>query len=142
MAVWNYQKGLQETGNGIFSYLQPDGSWGWSNSGLIVDGGQSLLVDTLFDAPMTREMLAIMEDATGISADQINTVVNTHANGDHTHGNGLCTHAEVVASKASAKEMEAFGPERLWANTLSIYSDHFISMTWPKNYRPKRLAVS
>ena len=115
MAVWNYQKGLQETGNGIFSYLQPDGSWGWSNSGLIVDSGQSLLVDTLFDAPMTREMLAIMEDATGISADQINTVVNTHANGDHTHGNGLCTHAEVVASKASAKEMEAFGPERLRA---------------------------
>ena len=53
MAAWNYQKGLQETGNGIFSYLQPDGSWGWSNSGLIVDGGQSLLVDTLFDAPMT-----------------------------------------------------------------------------------------
>ena len=76
MAAWNYQKGLQETGNGIFSYLQPDGSWGWSNSGLIVDGGQSLLVDTLFDAPMTRKMLAIMEDATGISADQINTIVN------------------------------------------------------------------
>jgi cyclase len=115
MAVWNYQKGLQETGNGIYSYLQPDGSWGWSNSGLIVDGGQSLLVDTLFDAPLTREMLGIMEDATGISADRINTVVNTHANGDHTHGNGLCTHAEVVASEAGAREMAAFGPERLQA---------------------------
>ena len=58
MTAWNYQKGLQETGNGIYSYLQPDGSWGWSNSGLIVDGGQSLLVDTLFDAPLTREMLS------------------------------------------------------------------------------------
>ena len=113
MASWNYQKGLQETGNGIFSYLQPDGSWGWSNSGLIVDGGQSLLIDTLFDAPMTREMLKIMEKATGVRADQINTVVNTHANGDHTHGNGLCTQAEIVASDAGAKEMAAFGPERL-----------------------------
>ena len=139
MAVWNYQKGLQETGNGIFSYLQPDGSWGWSNSGLIVDSGQSLLVDTLFDAPMTREMLAIMEDATGISADQINTVVNTHANGDHTHGNGLCTHAEVVASKASAKEMEAFGPERLrammeMAPDLGDTGQYFIDIFGPFHF--------
>ena len=113
MPAWNYQKGLQETDNGIYSYLQPDGSWGWSNSGLVVDGDQSLLVDTLFDAPMTREMLGIMQDATGIAADAINTVVNTHANGDHTHGNGLCTHAEVIASEASAREMEAITPELL-----------------------------
>jgi cyclase len=113
MPAWNYKKGLQETGNGIYSYLQPDGSWGWSNSGLVVDGDQSLLVDTLFDAPMTREMLGIMQDATGIAADAIKTVVNTHANGDHTHGNGLCTHAEVIASEASAREMEAITPELL-----------------------------
>ena len=109
----NYQKGLYETGNGIYSYLQPDGSWGWSNAGLIVDGDQSLLVDTLFDAPLTRDMLSIMEDATGIAADRINTLVNTHANGDHTHGNGLCTRAEIIASEAGASEMEAFGAERL-----------------------------
>ena len=113
MAAWNFEKGLQETGNGVYSYLQPDGSWGWSNAGLIVDGEASLLVDTLFDAPLTRDMLNVMQDATGISPDKIGTVVNTHANGDHTHGNGLCTHAEIIASEASAKEMEAFGPDRL-----------------------------
>ena len=113
MAAWNFEKGLLETGNGIYSYLQPDGSWGWSNAGLIVDGEASLLVDTLFDAPLTSEMLKVMQDATGISPDKIGTVVNTHANGDHTHGNGLCTHAEIIASEASAKEMEAFGPDRL-----------------------------
>ena len=113
MTAWNYAKGLHETGNGIYSYLQPDGSWGWSNAGLVVDGDQSLLVDTLFDAPLTRDMLSLMQDATGIAADQIGTVVNTHANGDHTHGNGLCTRAEIIASQASAKEMAAFGPDRL-----------------------------
>ena len=115
MTAWNFTRGLHETGNGIYGYLQPDGSWGWSNSGLIVDGDQSLLVDTLFDAAMTREMLKIMQDATGIHADDIGTVVNTHANGDHTHGNGLCTHAEVIASRAGAREMEAFGPEQMKA---------------------------
>lgn len=111
----SYRKGLQETGRGIYSYLQPDGSWGWSNAGLIVDGGESLLVDTLFDAPLTRDMLKVMADATGISAERIDTVVNTHANGDHTHGNGLCTYAEVIASDAGAREMEAFGPKKLKA---------------------------
>ena len=105
MTAWNFAKGLQETGSGIYSYLQPDGSWGWSNAGLIVDGDASLLVDTLFDAPLTRDMLKVMQDATGISPEQIGTVVNTHANGDHTHGNGLCTHAEIIASEAGAREM-------------------------------------
>ncbi|MGI9328627.1 MAG: MBL fold metallo-hydrolase [Pseudomonadales bacterium] len=107
---WNYEKGLVETGNGIYAWLQPDGGWGWSNAGLIADADQSLLVDTLFDASLTREMLSAMADAAKVSADAIDTVVNTHANGDHTHGNGLCTKAEVIASTASAKEMEAFTP--------------------------------
>ena len=110
MANWQYEKGLHETGNGIYAYLQPDGGWGWSNAGLIVDDGSSLLVDTLFDAVLTREMLDVMADASGVTAEAIDTVVNTHANGDHTHGNGLCTKAEVIASEASAREMESFTP--------------------------------
>ena len=136
----DYQKGLHETGNGIYSYLQPDGSWGWSNAGLIVDGDQSLLVDTLFDAPLTRDMLAIMEDATGIAADRINTLVNTHANGDHTHGNGLCTKAEIIASEAGASEMEAFGAERLqmmmeMAPELGETGRYLIDIFGPFNFK-------
>ncbi|RED15744.1 MBL fold metallo-hydrolase [Parasphingopyxis lamellibrachiae] len=102
---WTYAKGLHDLGHGSWAWLQPDGGWGWSNAGLIVDGDQSLLVDTLFDARLTAAMLDAMSDATGLSGDDIGTVVNTHANGDHTHGNGLCRHAEIIASEASAKEM-------------------------------------
>ena len=105
MTATPFEKGLYETGNGIFAYLQPDGGWGWSNAGLITDGGESLLVDTLFDASLTREMLGTMADAAGVGADDIGVIVNTHANGDHCHGNGLCKHAEVIASDASAREM-------------------------------------
>ena len=108
---WAYKKGLLETGNGMYAWLQPDGGWGWSNAGLVVDGGESLLVDTLFDARLTRDMLASMADAAGVKADEIGNLVNTHANGDHTHGNGLCTNAEVIASTASAREMEVTTPE-------------------------------
>lgn len=105
-----YAKGLVETGDGLFAWLQPDGGWGWSNAGLIADGGDACLVDTLFDEALTAEMLAAMRDATGIDAGAIGTLVNTHANGDHTHGNGLVANAEIIASEASAREMEAFSP--------------------------------
>lgn len=103
---WTYRKGLHDIGNGQFAWLQPDGGWGWSNAGLIVDGDQSLLVDTLFDMTLTHEMLSAMADATGRRAEDIGIIVNTHANGDHTHGNGCCPHAEIIASEASAREME------------------------------------
>ena len=43
------EKTLHEVAEGIFAYTQIPGTWGWSNAGLIVDGDQSLLVDTLFD---------------------------------------------------------------------------------------------
>ena len=103
---WTYTKGLHDIGNGTFAYLQPDGGWGWSNAGLIVDGEASLLVDTLFDMQLTEEMLRAMQDAAGVTGESIDTVVNTHANGDHTHGNGCCPKAEIIASEASAREME------------------------------------
>lgn len=93
---------------GCFAYLQPDGSWGWSNAGLITDGGKSLLVDTLFDERLTADMLKIMHDAVGVRPNDIQTLVNTHANGDHTFGNHLVRHADIIASRASAEEMSEF----------------------------------
>ena len=108
-----YEKGLVDLGAGLYAYLQPDGGWGWSNAGLIRDGEAALLVDTLFDEPLTAEMLAKMRDATGLGPDDIGHVVNTHANGDHTHGNALLGKAEIIASEASAKEMAEFSPQTL-----------------------------
>ncbi|MEZ5954031.1 MAG: MBL fold metallo-hydrolase [Hyphomonas sp.] len=110
---WEFTRGLKDIGNGLYAWLQPDGGWGWSNAGLIVDGDQSLLVDTLFDMHLTRDMLAAMADASGVKADNIDTIVNTHANGDHCHGNGCCPQAEIIASEASAKEMAELPPTML-----------------------------
>lgn len=108
-----YTKGLHEVGDGLFAYLQPDGGWGWSNAGLVRGDGGSLLVDTLFDLVLTREMLDAMAPVTGTAP--IQTLVNTHANGDHCYGNQLVTGAEVIASAASAAEMEALPPSALAA---------------------------
>ena len=110
---FGYRRGLADLGNGSFAYLQPDGSWGWSNAGLITDGDQSLLVDTLFDLKLTREMLSAMRDAAPHAATKIGTLVNTHHNGDHCYGNELVHGAEIVASVHAAEEMKREQPTML-----------------------------
>ena len=114
MAQWQYTKGLHDIGNGLFAYLLPDGSWGWSNAGLITDGEESLLVDTLFTVPLTQEMLDVMRDAAP-AAKTIGKVVNTHANADHIWGNQLVKDAEIIASAGCAEEFDHFMPEQILA---------------------------
>jgi cyclase len=106
-----YTRGLHEVGDGVFAWLQPDGGWGWSNAGLLRGDGGSLLVDTLFDLNLTRAMLDAMAPITATAP--VVTLVNTHANGDHCYGNQLVTGAEVIASAASAAEMEQLPPSTL-----------------------------
>jgi cyclase len=108
-----YERGLQELGDGCLAWLQPDGSWGWSNAGLLVGDGHSLLVDTLFDLRLTAEMLEGFARFTDVAP--ISTLVNTHANGDHCYGNQLVQGAEIVASEATAEEMGEVPPSMLAA---------------------------
>ena len=109
----NFSLGLHEIGNDCYAYLQPDGGWGYSNAGLVVGNGQSLLVDTLFDLKLTASMLESMKAVTASAP--IGTVVNTHANGDHCYGNQLVKDANIVASAATAHEMTEVPPAMLAA---------------------------
>jgi len=110
----SYSQGLHEVGDGLYAYLQPDGSWGWSNAGLVVDGECTLLIDTLFDLPLTEQMLRAMRDAVPAAA-RIDTLVNTHANGDHCYGNQLLRGARIVASERTATEMTELPPAAMAA---------------------------
>ena len=118
MASAAYTQGLHEIGDGLYAYLQPDGGWGWSNAGLVVDGDATLLVDTLFDLRLTAAMLDAMRAAVP-AANDISTVVNTHANGDHCWGNQLVRGAEIVGSAACAAEMSELPPSLLAALVAS-----------------------
>jgi cyclase len=109
-----YVKGLQEVGDGVYAYLQPNGSWGWSNAGLVADGEGTLLIDTLFDLALTEEMLRAMRDAVPAAA-RIDTLVNTHANGDHCYGNELLGDSRIVASERTAAEMTELPPAAMAA---------------------------
>jgi cyclase len=100
---------LVEIGEDDFAYLQGNGSWGFSNAGLVTSRGDALLVDTLYDLHLTRRMLDTMRRRTP-AAGNIETVVNTHANGDHCWGNQLLRDADIVASRSAAEEMRELPP--------------------------------
>ena len=115
-----YAAGLQELGEGVWAWLQPNGGLGESNAGLVRGKGESLLVDTLWDLRLTARMLAQM----GPPCEQapIRRLVNTHADGDHCWGNQLLSGAEIIGTQACADEMAGEDPRavRLLRRAASI----------------------
>jgi glyoxylase-like metal-dependent hydrolase (beta-lactamase superfamily II) len=107
MTRFTYQPGLVQVSSQTFAYLQPDGGWGWSNSGLIVGKRDAVLVDTLFDLRLTRRML---DDMQAVLSGPIRRLVNTHHNGDHCYGNELLPEAEIIAHRACREEMLKISP--------------------------------
>ena len=114
MPAWPYTKGLHDLGRGLYAWLQPDGTWGYSNAGLIVDGEETLLIDTLFDLELTREMLDAMRKAVPQAA-SIGTLFNTHGNGDHTFGNQLVEGARIIGTRGCVEDMAHRPPQQMYA---------------------------
>ena len=115
LGIKPFNKGLSDLGNNIYCYLQPDGGWGWSNAGLIADGDESLIVDTLFDEDLTLEMLDSMKSAEPKGMKNIRALINSHSNGDHCNGNNCVDTDEVISSEATLEEMSHEAPEMMAA---------------------------
>ncbi|OBI19179.1 2-hydroxyhepta-2,4-diene-1,7-dioate isomerase [Mycobacterium sp. E2327] len=108
-----YTRGLHEVADRVWAWTLPDGGYGWSNAGLIAGDGASLLVDTLFDLALTREMLTAMRPVTASAP--ITDALITHSNGDHTHGNQLLdASVRILAAQGTADEIaHGMAPEML-----------------------------
>ena len=115
LGIKPFNKGLSDLGNNIYCYLQPDGGWGWSNAGLIADGDESLIVDTLFDEDLSLEMLDSMKSAEPKGMKNIRSLINSHSNGDHCNGNNCVDTDEVISSEATLEEMSHESPEMMAA---------------------------
>jgi len=100
MPMW-----LEELGRDVYACMQEEKGLGTSNSGLVNRGG-GLVVDTFWDLPHTRDMIAQYARVWRAPARR---VVNTHHNGDHAWGNQLFPDAELIGHRRCA---EAFGRER------------------------------
>jgi cyclase len=84
---------LREVSEGVFAYVQLDGSWGLNNTGFFVGTDGVVVVDTCFTERRSRAFL----DAVRTVTDRpLRTLVNTHHHGDHTHGNWLLPDATIV----------------------------------------------
>src|SRR6201993_960806 len=108
-----YTRGLHEVADRVWAWTLPDGGYGWSNAGLVAGEGASLLVDTLFDLALTREMLTAMKSLTDRAP--ISDALITHSNGDHTHGNQLLDESvRIIAAQGTADEIaHGMAPEML-----------------------------
>jgi cyclase len=84
---------IQQVSEGIYAYLQPDGSWWLNNTGFLVSHDGVISVDATSTERRTRAYL----DAIATVTDRpVRTLVNTHHHGDHTHGNYLFGGATIV----------------------------------------------
>jgi len=108
-----YTRGLHEVGDRVWAWTLPDGGYGWSNAGLVAGDGAALLVDTLFDLALSREMLTAMKPITDRTP--ITDALITHSNGDHTHGNQLLdASVRIIAAEGTAEEIaHGMAPEML-----------------------------
>jgi len=103
-----YPGGLTAVGERCLAWIQPNGEWFESNAGLILGEGESMLVDTLADLPLTQRMLEAM--ALNTAEAPIHTLVNTHSDADHIDGNQLVEGATIVSSARSAAIMRKQDP--------------------------------
>jgi cyclase len=97
---------LQEVADGVFGYIQPDGTWMVNNTGFVVarDGVSAI------DASSTERRTRAFMDAIGsVTRAPVRTLVNTHHHPDHTAGNGLFAGATIVAHELARDEMRVLG---------------------------------
>jgi glyoxylase-like metal-dependent hydrolase (beta-lactamase superfamily II) len=90
----------------VYACEQAERGLGWSNSGLVAAGG-GLVVDTLYDLALTREMNELYAEVHPAAPTRL---VNTHHNGDHCWGNQLFPDAEIIAHRGCADRFSAFTP--------------------------------
>jgi len=102
---------LKEVSDGIYAYLQPDGSWWINNTGFFVGRHGVVSVDACSTESRTRAYLDAIASVTG---QPVRTLINTHHHGDHTFGNYLFGGATIVAHEKCRQEVRDFGaPGRL-----------------------------
>lgn len=107
-----FTKGLHKLSDKVYTYIQPDGSWGLNNSGLIIGDTCAVVVDTLYDDAHTSEMIGRIKKVLPPSF-TIDYLINTHGNGDHWYGNSLFENARIIASETCAKEMKQLPPKKM-----------------------------
>jgi cyclase len=85
---------MESIAPGVHAFIQPDGSWGLSNVGLVFGDNAVVLIDTCFTE---RRNVILREMVTATAPRPPTLLINTHHHGDHVYGNGWFPEALVVS---------------------------------------------
>jgi cyclase len=100
---------ITEVSDGVYAYIQPDGTWWINNTGFLT-GPQGVIS---IDACATRRRTQAYLDAiASVTRASVRAVINTHHHGDHTFGNCMFPGAAIIAQERARDEAIAFGPPR------------------------------
>jgi cyclase len=92
----------EEVADGVFAYIQPDGTWMINNAGFITGRSGVSAIDASSTERRTRNLLGAIA---AHSPAPVRTLINTHSHPDHTAGNGLFTGATIVGHDNARPEM-------------------------------------
>jgi cyclase len=97
---------LTEVADGVFAYIQPDGSWWINNTGFVVGPDAVISVDAYSTERRTR---AYLERVATVTPGRVSTLINTHHHGDHTYGNSVIGATTIIGHERCREEMLAAG---------------------------------
>jgi cyclase len=100
---------VEEVSDGVFAYIQPDGSWWINNTGFLVASRGVISVDACSTVRRTR---AYLEAIATVTPQPVRTLINTHHHGDHTFGNHLFSGATIVGHEATRTGILDWGEPR------------------------------
>jgi cyclase len=98
-----------EVSDGIFAFIQPDGSWWINNTGFLVGRTGVVSVDACSTADRTR---AYLDAIAQVTDRPVRTLINTHHHGDHTFGNYLFSGATIVGHDGVRQALMDWGLPR------------------------------
>jgi cyclase len=102
---------VEEVSEGVFAYIQPDGSWWINNTGFLVGPRGVISVDS---CSTERRTLAYRRAIAEVTDRPVSTLINTHHHGDHTFGNSAFPGATIVGHELTREAILAEGiPEYL-----------------------------
>lgn len=93
---------VREISDGIYAYVQPDGSWWINNTGFLVGRRGVVSIDSCSTQLRTEAYQAAI---CGVTDQPVRTLVNTHHHGDHTFGNYLFGIATIIGHEKTREEI-------------------------------------
>ncbi|WP_232839716.1 MBL fold metallo-hydrolase [Nocardia aurea] len=97
---------VEEVSDGVYAYVQPDGSWWINNTGFLAGRRGVIAIDACSTERRTR---AYREAIARVTDRPVTTLVNTHHHGDHTFGNYLFPESTIVAHERTRERVLAEG---------------------------------